>query len=84
MESFDSTMQRELRDRRSRALRNERASAIFEWIEGFYDPHRRHTGLTDDHGRSLGPVTFQALHTRAEIAALSTHTPCPDFRGRVQ
>ena len=38
MESFGSTMQRELLDRQSRASRNERASAIFEWIEGFYNP----------------------------------------------
>ncbi len=62
-------MQRELQDRQSWASRNDLVSAIFEWIEGFYNPHRRHTGLTDDHGRSLSPVTFEALHNHAEIAA---------------
>uniref|UniRef100_UPI0025C3443E hypothetical protein n=1 Tax=Demequina sp. TaxID=2050685 RepID=UPI0025C3443E len=44
-------------------------SAIFEWIEGFYNPHRHHTGLTDDHGRSLSHVTVEALHTHLEFAA---------------
>ena len=47
----------------------ELASAIFEWIEGCYNPRRRHTSLTDDRGRSLSPVTFEALHTHAENAA---------------
>ena len=45
MESFWSTMQRELLDRRTWATQAELASAIFEWIEGFYNPHRRHSGL---------------------------------------
>ena len=62
-------MQRELLDRHSWASRNDLASAIFEWIEGFYNPYSRHTGLTDDHGRTLSAVNFEALHTRAEIAA---------------
>lgn len=69
IESFWSTMQRELLDRQSWDSRIELAGAIFEWIEGFYNHHRRHTSLTDEHGRSLSPVTFEALHTHAEIAA---------------
>ncbi len=45
MESFWSTMQRELLDRRTWATRVELGSAIFEWIEGFYNPTRRHSTL---------------------------------------
>ncbi|WP_086150521.1 integrase core domain-containing protein [Cellulosimicrobium sp. KWT-B] len=45
IESFRSTMQRELLDRRQWETRPELASAIFEWIEGFYNAVRRHSGL---------------------------------------
>ena len=45
IESFWSTMQRELLDRHDWDSRAELASAIFEWIEGWYNPRRRHTSL---------------------------------------
>jgi len=45
IESFCSTMQRGLLDRRTLATRAELGSAIFEWIEGFYNPVRRHSAL---------------------------------------
>ncbi|WP_170851447.1 integrase core domain-containing protein [Rhodococcoides kroppenstedtii] len=45
MESFWSTMQRELLDTRSWDTRDQLASAIFEWIEAWYNPHRRHSGI---------------------------------------
>ncbi len=45
IESFWSTMQRELLDRRTWATRNDLATAIFEWIEAFYNPVRRHSAL---------------------------------------
>ncbi|WP_062312181.1 IS3 family transposase [Demequina rhizosphaerae] len=64
IESFWSTMQRELLDRHDWDSRTELASAMFEWIEGFYNPRRRHTSLGD-----LSPVEYEALHTRAAIAA---------------
>lgn len=64
IESFWSTMQRELLDRHNWESRTELASAMFEWIEGFYNPRRRHTSLGD-----LSPVEYEALHTRAAIAA---------------
>ncbi len=44
MESFWSTMQRELLDGRTRTTRADLASVIFEWIDGFYNPVRRHSG----------------------------------------
>jgi putative transposase len=64
IESFCSTMQRELLDRRAWATRQELATAIFEWIEACYNPVRRHTSL-DGHA----PATFEALHNAAEQAA---------------
>lgn len=64
MESFWSTMQRELLDRRTWATREELAAAIFEWIEGFYNPHRRHSGLG-----YRSPNQFEDLHTAATAAA---------------
>lgn len=64
MESFWSTMQRELLDRRQWATRADLASAIFEWIEGFYNPIRRHTSIS-----GLSPAEFEHLHNHAATAA---------------
>jgi transposase InsO family protein len=57
-------MQRELLDRSAWNSRKELASAMFEWIEGFYNPIRRHTSLGD-----LSPVEFETHHAPAEAAA---------------
>jgi putative transposase len=64
IESFWSTLQREVLDRATWETKAELASAIFEWIEGFYNPVRRHTSIG-----FLSPVEFEALHTAAESAA---------------
>ena len=64
MESFWSTMQRELLDRQHWATRDDLASAIFEWIEGFYNPLRRHTSIG-----GVPPVEFEYLHNHAATAA---------------
>ena len=64
IESFWSTMQRELLDRRSWTSREELASAIFEWIEGWYNPRRRHTSIGN-----MSPHDFETLHTTAITAA---------------
>ncbi|ADG73711.1 Integrase catalytic region [Cellulomonas flavigena DSM 20109] len=64
MESFWSTLQRELLDRRSWASQADLASAIFEWIEGFYNPRRRHSSLG-----YRSPNQFEDLHTAATTAA---------------
>jgi putative transposase len=57
-------MQRELLDRTSWDSRTRLATAMFEWIEGFYNARRRHSSLGN-----LSPAEFEALHTAAEIAA---------------
>lgn len=64
IESFWSSMQRELLDRQNWSTKAELASAIFEWIEGFYNPVRRHSGLG-----YRSPIEFEALHIAAELAA---------------
>lgn len=64
MESFWSTMQRELLDRQPWTTRAELAPAIFEWIEGFYNPVRRHTSI-----EGLSPVDYETLHTTTATAA---------------
>src|SRR5690606_10041239 len=64
IESFWSTMQRELLDQQTWQTVDELASAIFEWIEAWYNPRRRHTSLG-----MLSPVEFERLHTAAQPAA---------------
>jgi putative transposase len=64
MESFFGTLQRELLDRRQWATRKELASAIFEWIEAWYNPRRRHTSID-----YLSPVDYERLFTAAADAA---------------
>ncbi|MFS0792858.1 integrase core domain-containing protein [Microbacterium sp. 1P10AE] len=64
IESFWSTMQRELLDRSVWTSRAELSSAMFEWIEAFYNPTRRHTALGN-----LSPVEFERLHIPAATAA---------------
>ncbi len=64
MESFFGTLQRELFDRRQWATRKELASAIFEWIEAWYNPRRRHTSIGN-----LSPVDYERLFTAAADAA---------------
>ena len=63
-ESFFSSMQVELLDREPWRTRQELANAIFEWIEAFYNPVRRHSGLD-----YLSPVDYERAHTPAADAA---------------
>jgi len=60
IESFWSTMQRELLDTRRWTDRAELGSAIFEWIEAWYNPRRRHTALG-----MLTPADYETRHTAA-------------------
>ena len=64
IESFWSTMQRELLDRQAWPSRHLLATAIFEWIEGWYNPRRRHTSLGD-----RSPHEFETRHAAAVSAA---------------
>jgi putative transposase len=53
-ESFFSSMQIELLDRKRWPTRQELANAIFEWIEAFYNPVRRHSSLD-----YLSPIDYE-------------------------
>ena len=64
MESFWSSMQRELLDRRSWPSKQVLATAMFEWIEGWSNPPRRHCGIG-----MLSPHEFETLHAPAATAA---------------
>jgi putative transposase len=57
-------MQIELLDRRTWPTRASLAAAIFEWIEAFYNPTRRHSAIG-----YLSPVAFETLHSKAATAA---------------
>jgi len=61
MESFWGTLQLELLDIKQWQTRDELANAIFEWIECWYNPHRRHSSIG-----MHSPVTFDTLHTRSD------------------
>ena len=63
-ESFFGTLQLELLDEHVWATRKELAQAIFEWIEAWYNPRRRHTSIG-----SLSPMEFEARYTTASAAA---------------
>jgi putative transposase len=57
MESFWHTMQLELLDTRTWESRDVLANAIFEWIECWYNPYRRHSSIG-----MHSPVTFESLY----------------------
>ena len=58
MESFWHTMQLELLDTRIWESREELANAIFEWIECWYNPYRRHSSIG-----MHSPVTFESRYS---------------------
>ena len=53
-ESFFATLECELLDRRRFKTQAEARNAVFEFIEGFYNPRRRHSSLG-----YLSPVEFE-------------------------
>jgi putative transposase len=63
-ESFFGSMQIELLDRRRWSTRDELATALFDWIEAFYNPTRRHSALG-----YLSPIAYERAHTPAATAA---------------
>jgi putative transposase len=59
-ESFFATLERELLNRRRFHSQAEARMAVFEWIEGWYNPHRRHSSLG-----YRSPVNFERAHQRS-------------------
>lgn len=62
-ESFFATLERELLNRRRFKTQSEARMAVFEWIEGWYNPHRRHSSL----GR-ISPINFERRYLTAQAA----------------
>ena len=56
-ESFFATLEFELIDRRRFRSRSEARVAVFQFIEGFYNPSRRHSGLG-----YLSPIEYERKH----------------------
>jgi putative transposase len=56
-ESFFASLEREVLDRRRFKSQAEAKMAIFEWIEGWYNPHRRHSSLG-----YRSPVNYERAH----------------------
>lgn len=63
-ESFFSSLQIELLDRRSWVTRQQLSNAIFEWIEAWYNPRRRHSALG-----YRSPIDYETLQPAATKAA---------------
>lgn len=59
-ESFFATLECELLDRRRFRSQAEAKMAIFRWIEGWYNPRRRHSSL----GR-VSPLTYEGRYAAA-------------------
>jgi putative transposase len=59
-ESFFATLECELIDRYCFQTHAEARMAIFEFIEGWYNPHRRHKGLGQ-----TSPINFERRHQHA-------------------
>jgi putative transposase len=62
-ESFFATLETELLDRTCFRNRTEARLAVFDYIEGFYNPRRRHSALGQ-----LSPAEYEQRHAEREVA----------------
>ncbi len=67
-ESFFATLECELLDRRSFRNQVEARMAVFDFIEGWYNPHRRHSALD-----YLSPINYERSHS----AEADSRSPTP-------
>jgi len=78
-ESFFATLECELLERRRFKTQAEARMAVFDFIEGWYNPHRRHSALG-----YLSPIAYERAHldhaeqTMRSSAALRTAWPPKD------
>jgi len=63
-ESFFASLECELIDRERWASPKEARLAVFEYIEGWYNTHRRHSSIGYD-----SPTDFEARHALSKKAA---------------
>jgi putative transposase len=78
-ESFFATLECELLERRSFRTQVEARMAVFDFIEGFYNPHRRHSALG-----YFSPIEYERIHrddanqtTRSSTAVRTAGPPKP-------
>jgi putative transposase len=71
-ESFFATLECELLDRTRFETQAEARMAVFEWIEAWYNPHRRHSSID-----YLSPNEFERRHLERKAGGL--RPPHPPF-----
>ena len=69
-ESFFATLECELLDRRTFKTQAEARIAVFEFIEGFYNPRRRHSSLG-----YLSPIDYERRHDQRAADPSAHHRP---------
>ena len=62
-ESFFATLECELLDRHKFTSQAEARMAVFDFIEGWYNPHRRHRSLGQ-----MSPLNFEKSHQPGLVA----------------
>lgn len=67
-ESFHATLEKELLRGRSFKTRQEAKTAIFDWIEAWYNPSRQHSRLG-----YLSPDQYERSHHQHEPTPINTH-----------
>ncbi len=71
-ESFFATLECELLDRRTFRAQAEARAGIFEFIEGWYNPHRRHSALG-----YASPMSFERSHRGEQAETSETRLSTP-------
>ena len=66
-ESFFATLECELLDRRRFKTQVQARMAVFEFIEGWYNPHRRHSALD-----YLSPINYKRVQQIESLTASPT------------
>jgi len=69
-ESFFATLECELIERSSFSDRSEARLMIFDYLEGFYNPHRRHSALDYQ-----SPMEYEKVHDSREQTLLPKRQP---------
>ena len=70
-ESFHASLRRSS-STHSWPTRAETRTAVFEYIEGWYNPRRRHSTLGYPHPQNTSTSTKTAIHTTSDTPPLST------------
>ena len=76
-ESFFATLKKELVHRRSWQTKRELGSAVFEYIEAFYNRERRHSTLN-----MLSPARYELLCEQLVYAAQNKEVPTTDNKSK--